>query len=367
MREQPAFEKIHQFCLRNDVWPRPDLSSPVMVPIAAFSKLDIPQLATLSDLADFLLLPIERVDYLADVHNRHENHGDMAVNHYFYHLKKKPSGVRLLEAPKAQLKAVQRRILRGIIDKMPVHDDAFGFVKGRNCLDAAQRHVGEDVVVSFDIASFFSSIGAGRVFGLFRCLGYPHGVARVLTGLCTTATPARVLGRLLPPDRTSYRTPHLPQGSPVSPGLANQMVFRLDCRLSELADSLGAHYSRYADDMTFSGDRHIVHTINDAVPKIVTDEGFCLNPAKTRVQPFHVPQRVTGIGVNRHLNVDRAAFDRLKAVIHACAKPEDSRLAEAGFRAKLLGQIGWVEAVNPLRGAKLRRLLERSWHKRFEQ
>ncbi|MEP3698272.1 MAG: hypothetical protein ABJM74_07320, partial [Marinomonas sp.] len=86
-----------------------------------------------------------------------------------------------------------------------------------------------------------------------------------------------------------------------------------------------------------------------------------------RVQPFHVPQRVTGIGVNRHLNVDRAAFDRLKAVIHACAKPEDSRLAEAGFRAKLLGQIGWVEAVNPLRGAKLRRLLERSWHKRFEQ
>lgn len=363
--ETSEFEVIHTYCQRNDIWPAPDLTSPSMVPVAAFADLHVPQLPTLSDLADWLILPVPRLEYLADAQNRYENHGDMAVNHYHRHLLHKPKGVRLLEAPKANLKAVQRQILRGILEKMPVHEDAFGFVKRRNCLSAAQRHVGEEVVVCFDIARFFPSIGAGRVFGLFRCLGYPHGVARTLTALCTTVTPSRVLDRLSVAERAIYRMPHLPQGSPVSPALANQVVFRLDCRLAGLARSLGARYSRYADDLTFSGDRHIAQALIKAVPEIVADEGFRLNPAKTRVQPFHVPQRVTGIGVNRHLNVDRVQFDRLKAVIHACGKPKDDRLKDGAFRAKLLGQIGWVESVNPMRGAKLRVLLERSWQRRF--
>ena len=362
------FNKIVRFCVRNDIWPQADLNSPLFTPTAPFARLDVPQLSTLEDLAEWLVLPLDRLDYLADPASRYERHGDFAVNHYRYQLiGKRNGGVRLLEAPKVNLKGVQRKILVEILGAMPVHDDAFGFVKGRNCLVAAQRHVGEQVVVSFDIARFFPSISAGRVYGLFRCLGYPHNVARHLCAFCTNVVPTRVLNKLLGTERALYRVPHLPQGAPTSPALANQMAFGMDRRLSGLARCLGANYSRYADDFTFSGDQTIVRTLLRAVPAIVEEEGFGLNPAKTRVMQQSDRQTVTGVVVNAHLNVDRASFDRIKAVIHACGKADDSRLMDARFRASLLGQIGWVESVNPPRGVKLRQLLEQAWLRRFAE
>lgn len=360
------FGEIFRYCRRNDVWPRQDLQSPEMRPIAPFARLDFPQLTTLEGLAEWLVLPHARLDYFADAQSRYERHGDFAVNHYRYVMKAKGNGtVRLIEAPKPQLKAIQRKILHDIIGKMPVHDEAFGFVKGRSCLGSAQRHVGEDVVVGFDIAVFFPTIGAGRVYGLFRCLGYQHTVATYLSALCTNATPSRVLEKLPSVERARYRVPHLPQGSPVSPALASQMAYGLDRRLSGLARRLGARYSRYADDFTFSGDEKITRPLLRTVPVIVKDEGFSLNPMKTRVMRQAAHQRVTGVVVNAHVNVDRARFDRLKAVIHACGKKDDARLTDARFRASLLGQIGWVEDVNPRKGAKLRKLLEKAWMRRF--
>ncbi|MSU91346.1 hypothetical protein GE300_17330 [Rhodobacteraceae bacterium 2CG4] len=186
-----------------------------MAPIAAFAGLDLPQLATPDALADWLLLPPGRLDYLSDRASRHERHGDFAVNHYSCVLHRKTGGgLRLVEAPKPTLKALQRQVLRRILDKVPPHGDAFGFVRGRSCRDGARRHAGEQMVLCFDLKDFFPSIGAGRVFGLFRCLRYPEAAARHLTGLCTTATPARVTARLPAADRPLYRRAHLPQGAP---------------------------------------------------------------------------------------------------------------------------------------------------------
>ena len=143
------------------------------------------------------------------------------------------------------------------------------------------------------------------------------------------------------------------------------MCHGLDRRLAGLAPRLGANYSRYADDLSFSGDARIVPTLTKAVPDIVAAEGFRLNPAKTKVMRHGARQVVTGIVVNTHLNVDRKTYDHLKAVIHACGNPEDPRLTDPAFRASLLGKIGWVETVNPPRGQKLRRLLAKSWERRF--
>lgn len=356
------FDRILRFCQRRGVWPEPNLAAPSMLPISAFADLDVPQLPTVDLLADWLLLPKARLQYLADEQGRHEEHGDTAVNHYHYVLKeKKTKGIRLLEAPKANLKAVQRQILSGIIDQVPTQPDVFGFVKQRNCLDGARRHANEELVVCFDLKDFFPSIGSGRIFGLFRCLGYPHAIARTLTALCTTSTPPRILERLNFEDRIRYRSPHLPQGSPVSPALANQVVFSLDRRLSALAKSLDANFSRYADDLCFSGDRHIVGALLNIVPQIVRDEGFRLNTQKTRIMSHSSRQVVTGIVVNEHLNISRASFDHLKAVIHACGKAGDLRLHDPRFRASLLGKIAWVEQVNANKGQKLRRLLETAW------
>lgn len=358
LRQGDQFERVFRYCSRRNIWPDPDLSSPVMSPVAAFAALDVPQLPTLDALSDWLFLPIERLDYLADLHSRHENHGDTQVNHYHYVLQRKKSGgMRVIEAPKPALKTVQRQILHGILDKVPAHPDAFGFAKGRSCLDAANRHAGEQVVICFDLKDFFPSIGAGRIFGLFRCLGYPHRVARCLAALCTSVTPSRVVERISGPDKDIYRKPHLPQGSPASPGLANLAVFNLDKRLSALAKSVDASYSRYADDLSFSGDSHVAGILLRVVPQIIKNEGFQPNSAKTRIMSKTSRQVVTGIVVNHHLNVPRKAFDQLKAIIHACGKADDLRIDDPVFRTSLLGKIGWVEAVNPRRGQKLLELL----------
>lgn len=358
LRRMPSFERIYVHCQRRGIWPDPDSTVPVFAPIPELAHCDVPPLATLADLADWLVISPARLDYLADPGSRHERHGDMAVNHYHYLVQAKRDGrARLIEAPKAGLKAVQRRILRGILDQVPKHDDAFGFVKGRTCLLGAGRHSGEEVVICFDLADFFPSIRASRIHGTFRSLGYPGAVAERLTGLCTTATPPRILDRLPEDVRTIHRAPHLPQGSPASPALANLVSFALDRRLSGLARRLGAQYSRYADDLAFSGDGKIAGTLLRAVPEIVRDEGFLLNSAKTRVMSRTSRQVVTGVVVNAHLNVDRTSFDRLKAIIHACGQKGDGRLRDPLFRASLVGRIDWVETVNPRRGRKLRRLL----------
>jgi retron-type reverse transcriptase len=105
----------------------------------------------------------------------------------------------------------------------------------------------------------------------------------------------------------------LPQGSPASPALANHVSFRLDRRLSALANSLDAHYSRYADDLSFSTDSHIAGSLLRIVPQIVQDEGFAINQAKTRLMSKASRQTVTGVVVNAHLNIDRKLFDHRKS------------------------------------------------------
>lgn len=353
------FKKITAWAQRTGHWPAPDMQEPQFLPIAAFADLPVPPLANMAQLADWLGLPQERLAYLADMQARYEEHGETAINHYHYVLqRKKGPGLRLIEAPKQRLKAAQHQILRQMLDVLPVHDDAYGFVRGRSCQAHAARHAGTEMVVSFDLRQFFPSISAGRVFGLFRCLGYPSAVAHHLTGLCTSAAPPRILQRLPYGDRQIFRAPHLPQGAPSSPALANHAAYRLDRRLSALAGSLDATYGRYADDMSFSGDRGITEPLMRLVPQILREEGFSLNPAKTRAMPQSARQTVTGIVVNQHLNMARDQYDRLKAVVHTCGKPGDSRLADPVFRARLEGQIGWVTSLNRARGDKLQAMLD---------
>ena len=237
-------------------------------------------------------------------------------------------------------------------------------------MSGAQVHASEAVVATFDLAQFFPSISLARIHGIFRCFGYPWIVSRRLAGLCTTTTPPGIFRRIPEvrrPDtheQALFRVPHLPQGAPTSPALANLPAYKVDLRLHGLARAAGANYTRYADDLAFSGDAGFADALDRfgiSIERILKEEGFALNPTKTRIMSRGQRQRVTGIVVNEHCNVGRAEFDALKAILFNSARSGPAGQNRAGapdFRAHLAGRVSWVEQVNPARGAKLRQLFD---------
>jgi RNA-directed DNA polymerase len=160
------------------------LQYPKFSPAPSFRELDVPRLATPGDLADWLETTMGQLEWLADARDPHRRTSTPLLRHYAYAFAPKRFGPpRLIESPKPRLKAIQRRILRAILDQVPVHDRAHGFVAGRSCLGAAQAHAGEALVATVDLKDFFLNTPLRRVHGLFRSLGYPWAVARFLTGL----------------------------------------------------------------------------------------------------------------------------------------------------------------------------------------
>jgi len=209
------------------------------------------------------------------------------------------------------------------------------------------------------------------VFGIFRTAGYPEAVAYAMTALVTNVVPSAVwqtLPRPLDPGQITAHhrlgrrlaTPHLPQGAPTSPALANLAAFRLDRRLSGLAASLELNYTRYADDLTFSGSMRLVRvagTLRRAVAEISRQEGFTVNDTKSMLATRAGCQRVCGVVVNERLNVPRRDYDVLKAILHNATvhgPASQNRQALPDFRAHLLGRISWVASLNAARGEKLR-------------
>lgn len=339
--------------------------------MAAHRPWPVPPIADLPALASLLEVPLEQLPWLADVQGRQRRRPDGPLHLYRYRWVSRPGAVpRLLEAPTPLLRAVLRRLLGEVLVWVPLHPAAYGFVRGRSALDHAGQHLGADLVVCLDLRHFFAAVTAARVAGIFRRMGYPEGVVPTLTALVTHRTPVRVLTAMPTGGdvsarallRSRLRAPHLPQGGPTSPGLANLASFSLDVRLAGYAAAAGATYSRYADDLTFSGPASLrPGRLVQTVSRIVSEEAFTLNPAKTRVRRSVERQLVTGIVVNERLGVPREDEDRLRAVLHDAGRsgPEAAnRTQRPDFRAHLEGRVGWVEAVSPVRGARLRRQLD---------
>lgn len=333
-------------------------------------------------LAERLELSHGQLAWVADVRSLERTVVDERLRNYRYRAVRRESGLpRVIEAPKARLKEIQRWILREILDHVAVHDAAHGFSRGRSVLGHARLHTGQDVVLRLDLRDFFASVPARRVFGIFSTLGYGPSVAHVLTGLSTNTVPAamwRVISRTVEPQLVQQRfwlgrqlaTPHLPQGAPTSPALANLAAFRLDRRLSGLAAATGLGYSRYADDLVFSGPRQSRRRGDqflDLVAEIARDENFSINPSKSTVRAAAARQSVCGIVVNVRPNVTRVEYDRLRAILHNAVRhgPDSQNRAQiADFEAHLRGRIAWVASLHPARGDKLRRAFaEIDWHK----
>jgi RNA-directed DNA polymerase len=331
----------------------------------------VAELETTADLGDLLELDAGRLDWLADARGLERSVASGRLRNYRYAwLPRKGAPPRAIERPKSMLKAAQRRVLREVLDQIPAHEAAHGFVAGRSARSHAAAHTGAALVLRLDLEDFFASVTAGRVFGIFRTAGYSEGLAYVLTALCTNVVPRAEWAALPRPGddliaahwRLGRRlaTPHLPQGAPTSPALASLAAFSLDRRLTGLAGAFGARYTRYADDLAFSGDATLgkrAGRLADLVAEIARDEGFLLNRAKTRAMPRSTRQQLCGVVVNEHPNAPRREYDLLKAIIHDATRNGPTAANRAGqpdFRAHLLGRVAWVEQLNPPRGRRLR-------------
>ncbi|OWK36595.1 reverse transcriptase family protein [Fimbriiglobus ruber] len=328
---------------------------------------DLPKLATPAQLADWLNVPEPVLRWLADIKCLNARQAPAVQNYRYHWVARRRGGHRLIEAPKEILKRLQRQILDRILDLVPPHDVAHGFRAGRSILTHAAPHTGQIVVIKFDLKDYFPSVAGKRVGSLFRWLGYPDEVAWLLTCLCTTITPAAVEATapagaddVSLTFQTLYRRRHLPQGAPTSPAVANLCTFRLDRRLSGLAAKLGARYTRYADDLLFSGDAVFARKRRSfiaCVYRVILEEGFQPAFRKTRVMARSTRQLATGLILNETLNVPRPDFDELKAILHNAMKhglASQNRAGHPHFVDSLRGRIAFVSQANPRRGAKLK-------------
>ncbi len=333
----------------------------------AFAR-SIPSFPTIGSMAEWLGQPVGLVDWLSQ-HRK---------DHYRVNTTPKRSGgMRILESPRARLKAIQRSIAVGLLRSIPCHSSVHGFVHGRSAISFVQPHVKKQVVLRMDLQDFFPCIEASRIFGLFRFLGYPHSVAQSLTNLCTAScsqekieavthehfrffSKSEALERL----QLLYCRKHLPQGAPTSPSLANLIAYRLDCRLSGLAGNAGINYTRYADDLLFSGSKEFgrfAKSFAIRVGSIALDEGFQVQFRKTRFMKAATQQSAAGIVINQCTNVRRLDYDQLKAVLYNSVRfgpSTQNRNSLPDFQSHLRGKISWVCQLHPARGEKLMRLFQ---------
>ncbi|HKS17326.1 MAG TPA: reverse transcriptase family protein, partial [Planctomycetota bacterium] len=325
----------------------------------------LPALSTPAEVAKALGLTIKQLRWLAF-------HSDAAtVVHYrTFQIPKKSGGLREISAPMERLAAAQRWILQNVLVPAPaLHPSAHGFVAGRSTVTNARPHVKRAAVVNLDLEAFFPSITFPRVRGLFRKMGYSGAVSTIFALLCTES-PRRVATY----DGRSYHVAlgprALPQGACTSPALSNIVGIHLDARLDGFAKTVGWTYTRYADDLTFSGDTLIPKGQQDPrsiawliarVRHLVENEGFAVNEKKLRVHRRNRAQAVTGVIVNEKPSVTREERRRLRAILHR-AKFEgiaaQNRIGHPNFEAYLRGHVAYVTMVNADQGRRLKTKLD---------
>lgn len=331
--------------------------SPVKKPAKPIPPPPPPPAAAASPLARALGLSDRELRWLADpwwiasVKSPH---------YHAFQIPKRRGGMRTILAPKTKLKRVQRMMLDHILYTRGPLDAAHGFVKGRSIRTNAAPHAGRQVVVKADLVDFFHTIGFPRVRGLFKeGFKYSHEDATLLAQLATAPVARqRNAGDYF--GRTGGYRRVAVQGAPTSPAIANLICRGLDARLAGLAREFKAAYTRYADDLTFSGDAEFKNSLPWFLPllaAIVEDEGFKLSKRKFVVARAGRRQSVTGLTVNKRVAVDRRYVRRLKAILHNCRKTGPAKqargLALPKFRARLEGQIDFVKSIDPAKGAKL--------------
>lgn len=257
-------------------------------------------------------------------------------NHFT--IEKKSGSQREIRDPDIPLKRIQKLLncLLQVVFSPKVHYCTNGFSYGRDIVRNARPHLNKKYVLNCDIKNFFPSVNYGRVRAVLRLSPFnfindKEVIANLIASLCT------------------YEN-RLPQGAPTSPILSNLVTQKLDRKISAYCNLYKIKYSRYADDLTFSSNTNY---FNDAfigdIRSILLDEQFQLNEVKTRLKTSMDRQQVTGIIVNKKLNVRREYIKKVRAMLNNWEK-KGLKYASLEFKKKLHSPKDRFNFVNVLSG-----------------
>jgi RNA-directed DNA polymerase len=355
-REQQRFEKAEEWKKRKTteiIYLGEEVSlglNHTVNNIEALQKHKLPLFTDEAALAAALGIPLTELRFLAF------NRKVSAVNHYRkFFIAKKSGGKRLISAPMPRLKNAQYWILENILNKVSLHQAANGFTHNRSIVTNAQPHVGRDFVLNMDVKDFFPSIHFKRVKGLMQLLGYSEKIAAILSLICTEAVTEEV-----EIDGKKYFVQKgnrvLPQGAPTSPAITNILCYSLDNRLQGLANKLNCNYTRYADDITFSGDKAVnTQQLVWRIKQVMQDEGFTVHPGKIRIMRKGTQQEVTGVVVNQQLSISRKHLKEFRSLLHRLKNQSEKtpHWGNGSLVNSITGYANFVTMVNPAKGKKL--------------
>lgn len=273
-------------------------------------KIALKTASDLSDLASLLGCSAKQLGYY--LYKR-----SISGQYRHFTIPKKRGGVRIISAPDTSLKIIQKNIARVLGELRDFKSPVNGYVSGRDIKRNARAHVNQAYVLNIDLENFFGSINFGRVYGMLSKPPYSINskVAAAVANACT-------LNNLLP------------QGAPSSPVISNLICSKMDAELSKLARERNCIYTRYADDITFSysgrnmplaavsaqPDGSIVTELAQNLVAIIEGNGFRINRDKVRPSYRTTRQEVTGLIVNKRVNVKRRVVKEVRAMLHAWRK-----------------------------------------------
>lgn len=243
---------------------------------------------------------------------------------------KKRGGLRYLNAPSKTLKLIQKNILKNILEERRISGYAKAYKKDTSLVHNAIPHVNKNIIVKLDIKNFFDNITFNKVYdAVFNEGLFPKKMGVLLTNLCI------------------YNNA-LPQGAPTSGYISNLVLRDFDQAVGKYCTNNDIDYTRYSDDMTFSGDFNVGELIR-FVNKLLYEEGFKLNKKKIKVIRKNTRQQVTGIVVNEKLSIRKNYKRKIRQEIYYIKKHGiDNHLNRIGIKdkdlylRKLLGKINYV-------------------------
>lgn len=239
--------------------------------------------------------------------------------YYSFEIPKKSGGMRQICAPCGNLKWFQlclNEIFKALYTPSPY---AMGFTEGRSIVDNARMHTNQNYVFNIDLQDFFPSIDQARVWKRLQLAPFNFNpkVAGVIAGFCA------IKSVRYDENEAFAECFVLPQGAPTSPLLTNAICDTLDRRLHGLAKRFGLHYSRYADDITFSSMHNVYQSESEfrkELKRIISEQHFTINEKKTRLNHCSGRQEVTGLTVGAKINVARKYVKDVRAILHIWEK-----------------------------------------------